>query len=804
MISSTALAPIALGVGIAVGASVARLAGRRRRRGKASTSDRLLVAAYEALSCGVVVRNADGSIVYSNRAGRDLLGLLGDGSGLETPGSLRLYTERGVVLTADEWPTERARRSGLPVHGELLRVGLGDAGTERWILADAVPLKSDDGATVERTVLSMVDVTAQRRAEQQYRTIVDTVGEVIYQMNLNGCWTFLNPAWKTVTGFGARESLGSESLSFLVPEERGPVAAQFRRLVHGELAHQRVEARFRHRDGSERWIEIHARAARDAAGRVSGTSGTMRDITDRKTVEAAERGARAAAEASSRAKSEFVANMSHEIRTPMNGVGGMLDLVLDTELTSEQREHLELAKSSTDSLLTVINDVLDFSKIEAGRVVIDVHPFELRDNLADAIASLRPRARHKGLELEVEVDADVPDSLVGDWARLRQVVVNLVANAIKFTARGGVHVRIALHAHESAGLALHVAVRDTGIGIPQEKHAAIFEAFTQADTSTTRHYGGTGLGLTIAARLVEAMGGRIWLESEMGVGSTFHFTVNCARGSDHSATRVRPASQPSVARSLNVLVVEDNAVNQRLAVGLLERRGHRVTLASNGRDAVDATARDSFDVVLMDVQMPVMGGLEATTLIRARERGSGRRIPIIAVTAHAMRGDRAACLEAGMDAYVTKPINADELFRVLNGVSAGQPASARSTGDTPDDAPNVVPVLDETEFLRLAGGDPALVRELAAIFIDEYPRLVQTMRGAIEQGDMAALRDAAHTLAGASGSIAAPAVRMTAKRLEGIGRAGAADDARAPFVLLETSLAALHARLDVIARRDAV
>ncbi len=787
--------------------------------------------------------------------------------------------------------------------------------------------------------------SALAASESRNRAITEASLDSIVTIGEDGLILEYNPAAERTFGIPAREAIGQRAVALLFPERIRD--AQTQALLDlladtqaGTLA-QRTEAIAVRHTGSGP-VEFPAEVALVAvhsAGRRLITA-YVRDIGERKAAEAAMRQARDVAEATSRSKSDFLANMSHEIRTPMNAIIGMTELTLDTPLDNEQREYLSLVKTSANSLLGIINDILDFSKIEAGKLDFEHIDFSLRDCVALAVRTLQQRADEKNLRITAQVAPTVPDNLIGDPHRLRQVLINLISNGIKFTEHG--EVRLLVEPGTEAGngdpgkVELAFNVHDTGVGIPPEKQSLIFEAFSQADSSTTRRYGGTGLGLTISAQLVQAMGGRIGVTSTPGEGSTFRFTARFEAGhatpvldeqahleglpvlvavdsSTERATlvellgqwRMKPVTvsdasgalreqarataenkpfkvvlistqlpdiegfdlaeailsaaapppcivmlagegrrgdgarcremgisaylpMPIMAsdllnaillsvepiddntgnsssadrsplitrhslreqkRQLRILLAEDNVVNQTLALRLLGKLGHQADVANNGKEALELHARNRYDLVLMDVQMPIMGGFDATAQIRQREAAGATRTPIVAMTAHAMKGDRERCLAAGMDGYLSKPVHAPDLVEVLiQHTGRGDPAPP------PPSEPTSIsgPVFERQKVLFNLGGDEELLEQLIGMFIEDEPRLFADIEAAVVEGDAEALHNAAHALKGAVSNFCAGRAQTGAAQLERIGREKRMADAPQALEALRAELAALR------------
>ena len=552
-------------------------------------------------------------------------------------------------------PPMRALREATRFAGELDH----SLGAKLKVTSEASEIQALGSAlnvVSERLLIQNKSVNDQKFALDQHAIVSIT--------DLNGNITYANDRFCEISGYTHAELMGKNHRIVKSDYHQPEVFTDlWHTITSGKVWHGEVKNR--KKNGDHYWVDATIVPLLGTDGHPQQYIAIRTDITAIKELEHSLQLATAKAEAANRAKSDFLANMSHEIRTPMNGVIGMTDLALDTALDDEQRSYLTTVKSAAQSLMVILNDILDFSKIEAGKLNIESIEFPLTSTLTETLTPIRARAEKKGLTLLCQLAPDLPAIVRGDPGRIRQILTNLCDNAIKFTTQGSVTIEVHCLPVNDEEIDIHWRVRDTGIGIPIDKQQGIFEAFTQADTSTTRQFGGTGLGLTICARLVELMGGHIDVDSEPGRGSTFHFMLRLGRvAAVPQAAQPLPTQTLSAQHPLRVLLVEDHRVNQILATLLLEKWGHTVVLAENGQVAVDLFPTAAWDIVLMDMQMPVMGGLKATELIRAGEPAN-QHTPIIAVTANAMESDREACEQAGMDGYLTKPLSAPALQSML-------------------------------------------------------------------------------------------------------------------------------------------
>jgi len=693
-------------------------------------------------------------------------------------------------------------------------------------------VQDEEGRPV-RVIGSMLDITERKRAEAErtserefLATVLENLKEGIVACDAEGTLTLFNHATREFHGMLVKEISPDDwagQYDLYQADGRTPMRQEdipLFRAYNGEAVRD-VEMVIAPENGPVRTLLANGQAFYDSEGNKLGAVVAMHDITERKLAEQELKQAKEAADAANRAKSEFLANMSHEIRTPMNGVIGMTGLLLDTDLTPQQRKYSETARGSGDVLLALLDDILDFSKIEAGEVSIETIDFDLQEIVKDAAAVFGERAREKGLDLVSFVEHDVPDALTGDPFRIRQVLTNLLSNAVKFTEKGRVVLRAEVVEDNGELATIRFEVADTGIGMTQEQQVRLFEPFVQADTSTTRRYGGTGLGLAICRQLVELMDGEIHVRSEPGVGSAFSFTLPLMKQPEREDLAAPSVTAPPAKRDdsrevanersdAHVLVVEDTLTNQMVAVEILKRRGYGVDVVSNGIEAVEASSRTSYAAILMDIQMPEMDGYEATAEIRQRE-GNERHTPIIAMTAHALQGDREKALSAGMDDYLSKPVRPEQLDRVLERWTSQVPEPRPTPRKSPRQAMNTASSvsggsLDQTVLadLRLiqqeGGGD--IVERLVETFLSETPTHLVALREIAGRGEAQTFRRTAHALNGICRGVGASGMASICLDLERLGDSGDLTPALPLLVRIEQEFGHVRTLLDAELTRN--
>ena len=648
----------------------------------------------------------------------------------------------------------------------------------------SAPIKSDEGFYYGR-IWYYRDVTPQKQVEQalrtskeelrksteKYRQVVEHAQYVVFQTNLEGELSFLNQAWTTLFGHSVEDSLSKSLYRFILPDDLPEMTALFGDVVSARIPECVCQFRLVGLNGV-RWVEGTARLDVDDDGQVRGVSGTLHDITERKQAKEALLEAKALAEQSALAKEQFLANMSHEIRTPLNAVIGMTHLLQESSLTLTQERYLNAIRFSADTLLLLINDILDFAKIEAGMITFEAVPFRLAELVQSVVDSQRFKAQERGLELCLERAEGLPQTLIGDPLRLNQILVNLVSNAIKFTEVGHVTVSVLQDATDAEDVVLRFTVSDTGIGIAPDKLEIIFDSFMQARSDTTRQYGGTGLGLSIVKELTERQGGRLFVESEPGKGSTFGvvLTFRLAQDEDLARHPVTSADDLDIAGA-RLLLVEDNEMNQFVASEMLERWGAHVTVMGHGRAAIEALRTESFDLVLMDIQMPEMDGYEATRIIRGELGLSSAHLPILALTASALIEQRTRAYAAGMNDFILKPFAPQDLRQRIALHLKTHAGKASPSMSTPTDGALSEPMADtpsiDLAFLQeQALGQSAFVLKIIDVFLAQVPQDIDALEQTLVDHDWSQARFIAHKMKSTAGMIGAHPLASILRRIE--------------------------------------
>jgi PAS domain S-box-containing protein len=776
----------------------------RRRQVEAALQETMMLqrAILNGTSYAIISTDNRGMIQTFNRAAEKLLGY----SAQELLGRQTPF----IFHDPEEIARRRAEMSselGRPVSQEEVFIGKASTGLaddREWTYiaknGRRIPVQlsltalTDDAGEITGFIGIAIDITERKRIEgalresqEQVRSAFDFAPIGIGLVAPDGRWLQVNRALTQIVGYSEEELLSTTFQAITHPDDVDADLEQVRRMLDRSIESYQMEKRYLHKDGHIVWVLLSTSLVWAENGAPLYFVAQIQDISERKRVDAELAAARDAALESARLKSEFLANMSHEIRTPMNGIIGMTGLLVDTPLNPEQREYAEIIRSSATALLTIVNDILDFSKIEAGKLVVERVDMDIVEVVEGTCGLLAERAREKGIELKTDVDAGIPSPLRGDPVRVRQILINLIGNAIKFTDAGRVRVTCTLERTSSSRLTIRFAVQDTGIGITAEALAGLFQPFTQADSSTTRKYGGTGLGLVISRRLAEIMGGALGAESRPGAGSTFWFVLpfELHRSSQVGDRRNAPAPAMTdiaeAAPAFRILVAEDNLVNQKVTVGQLSKLGYKADVVSNGLQVLEAHARNRYDLILMDCQMPMMDGFRATEEIRRREAG-GPRTTIVALTANAMSGTRERCVASGMDRYITKPVDFNDLAALmaeLGDVTAGSHAAQQPAGERED--PLDAAVIADLRALD-QWGDESLLDELIDLFAREAPERLREINAAAGSGSAQQIERMAHKLAGSASVLGA---RHLAALLLGVERLASAGEIAGAAALAE-------------------